>query len=153
YLARPLARREDPPPGVAPPQVASVEMDGGRMQIRGGGPDAAAGAAAGAAEPGGQAEGSGRSGHWREEKVGCLLAMESQASDVDPCPEIPASFIDPLRSLKLAQEIGHCAVPKGAPFKRAEPEEGEPAASGPPGRPGRRSRAGACWPAARTSTA
>jgi hypothetical protein len=65
--------------------------------------------------------------HWREDKVGCLLEMTSEVSDVDPCPDIPSVFVDPLRSLKLAQEIGHCAVPQGAPFKtaRAEASEGE----------------------------
>jgi hypothetical protein len=34
------------------------------------------------------------------------LAMRSEIHDVDPCPEIPAVFIDPLAALKLAQEVG-----------------------------------------------
>jgi hypothetical protein len=57
--------------------------------------------------------------------VGCLLAMKSEVSDVDPCPDIPAVFVDPLAALKLAQEVGHSSVPEGAPFKRAEPEPDE----------------------------
>ena len=36
WLARPLAQREDPPPDVTAPQLAVVQMDGGRLQIRGG---------------------------------------------------------------------------------------------------------------------
>jgi hypothetical protein len=68
-----------------------------------------------------------RSKHWREQKTGCLLEMSSTVGDVDPCPEIPAVFVDPLRSLKLAQQIGQCAVPQGTPFAAAEPEADEDA--------------------------
>jgi hypothetical protein len=163
WLARPLAQREDPPPDVTAPQLAVVEMDGGRLQIRGdkddradadaaspgnapaeGQPVATAPAAnehaasAKAVEPEGQTERPGTSKHWREEKVGCLLEMKSEISDVDPCPEIPAVFIDPLGALKLAQEIGHCAVPQGTPFTSAEPEADEPLdEDDSPKRPGR----------------
>jgi hypothetical protein len=164
YLARPLAQREDTPPGITPPQLAVAEMDGGRMQIRAAedepdATDAAAQAcasvsagqptataplpasdptvsAATPSEPGSATNGPDRSKHWREDKVGCLLEMKSVVSDVDPCPEIPSVFVDPLQSLKLAQEIGHCAVPTGAPFKQAEPEE-ETAEDEPRKRPGR----------------
>lgn len=162
WLARPLAQREDPPPGVTPPQLAVVEMDGGRLQIRADDdesdkadeaaaspgclpetppkttepPSANDPAAAAAAEPSREADTARKSKHWREDKVGCLLQMSSEVSDVDPCPEIPSVFIDPLRSLVLAQEVGHCAVPKGAPFKAAEAEE-EAAEKDPSKRPGR----------------
>ncbi len=91
----------------------------------------------------GAAERPAKSKHWREDKVGCLLAMTSEVHAVDPCPEIPDVFVDPLQSLKLAQEIGHCAVPKGAPFQRAEPEaeEATPEEQGQrPGRPEIQSR-------------
>jgi hypothetical protein len=76
-------------------------------------------------EPDSEANKRTRSKHWREDKVGCLLRMKSAVSAVDPCPEIPTVFVDPLRSLKLAQEVGHCAVPKGAPFAQAQPEPEE----------------------------
>jgi hypothetical protein len=150
YLARPLAQREAPPPEVAPPQLAVVEMDGGRLQIRAAEEAADETAEVCAATPEGQtattassvagdpgepaatppepdreADRPARSKHWREDKIGCLLAMRSTVSDVDPCPEIPSVFVDPLQSLKLAQEIGHCAVPKGAPFQKAQPQEEE----------------------------
>jgi hypothetical protein len=167
YLARPLAQREDPPPGVTPPPVAVAEMDGGHMQIRGEpapgdrappsgdreatlasaaeqGPPAASGSANGptaatAAEPGEAIDRPRKPRHWREEKVGCLLEMSSTVSAVDPCPEIPSVFVDPLGALKLAQEIGHCAVPPGTPFQAAQPQEEaaeQPRQSSPrPGRP------------------
>jgi hypothetical protein len=35
WRQRPLVQREDPPPGLPPVSVAVVEMDGGRLQIRG----------------------------------------------------------------------------------------------------------------------
>jgi hypothetical protein len=160
YLDRPLAQREDPPAGTSAPQLAVVAMDGGRLQIRvpadALGAKAAVcaaapadqttpararardpGAGAAAPEPGGAADRAARSKHWREDKVGCLLAMKSAVSAVDPCPEIPAVFVDPLQSLKWAQEIGHRAVPPGAPFQRAEPAKQEPAPDERRPRPGR----------------
>jgi hypothetical protein len=163
YLARPLAQRDDPPPRVTPPPLAVVEMDGGRLQIRAAQDEPDQTAAAGADPPDGQptatapagasasetpaakpaepdraADRPVRSKHWREDKVGCLLEMTSAASDVDPCPEIPSVFVDPLQSLKLAQEVGHAAVPPGAPFQKAEPEvEAEPSADQRRQRPGR----------------
>jgi hypothetical protein len=162
YLARPLAQREDPPPEVTAPQLAVVEMDGGRLQIRAAGdePDetaavgaarpegpTAATAASGASAPGvpaatppppdSEADRPVRSKHWREDKVGCLLEMKSAVRDVDPCPDIPAVFVDPLQSLKLAQEVGHGAVPQGAPFQRAEPQEEDRAQDEGRKRPGR----------------
>jgi hypothetical protein len=166
WLERPLAQREDPPAEVAPVAVAVVEMDGGRLQIRA--PDAEPDAAAAVIQEGGRAASAPLSPteppqtsaataatptaasaaparaastkHWREHKTGCLLEMRSVVSAVDPCPDIPAVFVDPLRALALAQEIGHCAVPPGAPFKTAEPEVEEPAADEedtPRKRPGR----------------
>lgn len=159
YLARPLMQREDLPPGRAAPPVAVVEMDGGRLQIRAAAgptdepataeavtpPDrtvAADTAAAGdVGRPDDEADGvaarTGRCKHWREDKVGCLLEMTSVVSDVDPCPEIPAVFVDPLQSLKLAQEVGHCAVPNGSPFQKAQPHKEGPAAEERRQRPGR----------------
>jgi hypothetical protein len=154
YLERPLAQREDPPAGVTAPQLAVVEMDGGRLQIRK--PDEQSRepepvapevgnpsvqeplkpttppgtdeASVATATPSGSDEAPehvAKSKHWREDKVGCLLVMKSEVRDVDPCPEIPAVFVDPLQSLKLAQQIGQCAVPQGTPFRVAQPEDDE----------------------------
>ncbi len=166
WLARPLAQREDPPADLPPIKLAVVQMDGGRLQIRkpddekGASDEAATGvsnppveeqanptaspvtddsaaATESVAEPDSDMGRPGKSKHWREDKVGCLLEMRSEVSDVDPCPEIPSVFVDPLGALKLAQEIGHAAVPKGTPFKEAEAEEDEPAEGEPSKRPGR----------------
>ena len=159
YLARPLVQREDAPPGVPPPGLAVVEMDGGRLQIRlpeqapeqpaegraaapleqGAAPPAPAAdePATTAPQPQDEADRPGKPTHWREQKVGCLLGMNSAVSDVDPCPEIPSVFVDPLRSLTLAREIGQCGVPQGAPFRSAEPQEEEPEQQERRQRPGR----------------
>jgi hypothetical protein len=37
-----------------------------------------------------------RENHWREDKVGCLLTMTSEVTAIDPCPDIPKVFVDPL---------------------------------------------------------
>jgi len=162
WLARPLASREDPPPDVPAVELAVVEMDGGRLQIRADAEvsDAAqqataplispaweesllpaalsqANELAATAAPAAEPDRPSKSKHWREDKVGCLLRMSSVVSAVDPCPEIPAGFVDPLTALKLSQEIGHCAVPQGAPFKATEPQAAEPAADEPAPRPGK----------------
>lgn len=61
-----------------------------------------------------------RQGRWREDKVAALLRMKSDIQLVDPCPELPEVFRDPLGALKLAREVGHLAtVPAGAPFVSA----------------------------------
>jgi hypothetical protein len=103
WRGRPLIDKNPLPEGAAPPELAVVEMDGGRLQIRT--PAAPDAAAAGAAAP--------RPRHWREDKVGCLLSMAGAAPGEDPCPEIPAVFVTPERALLLAQGIGQCAVPDG----------------------------------------
>jgi hypothetical protein len=154
WLDRPLAQREEPPLEATPPPLAVVERDGGRLQIRSDEPATApeeteplpsvkraALAPTADEETAELATTDGRrarSKHWREDKVGCLLTMTSPVSAVDPCPEIPACFVDPLQSLKLAQQIGHCPVPRGTPFQKAPaPPEQEPAEAKPRPRPGR----------------
>jgi hypothetical protein len=47
-----------------------------------------------------------RSRFWRDHKVGVLLTMTSQEQTEDPCPQIPATFIDPRRVTKLVRELG-----------------------------------------------
>jgi hypothetical protein len=122
WRGRPLIDKNPLPEGVTPPDLAVVEMDGGRLQIRTPAvSDAAAGGAAGPT----------RSRHWREDKVGCLLSMAGAAPGEDPCPEIPAVFVTPERALLLAQGIGQCAVPDG----EAPPDESAAPAGPRPGRP------------------
>jgi hypothetical protein len=67
------------------PQLACVEMDGGRIQIRN------------RNEEESPTEEKRKGRFWRETKVGCLLSMTSETSAVDPCPTIPEIFVDPRR--------------------------------------------------------
>jgi hypothetical protein len=126
-----------------PPDLAVVQMDGGRLQIRN---DPAAGTAPAAmvgpiepptavspseAESPAVAAEAGpppvaaedRRGHWREDKIGLLMTMTSEESATDPCPTIPGTFVDPLRIIKLARELK-----KGrAPGEDAVADPSEPA--------------------------
>jgi hypothetical protein len=146
YRARTLTQRDEPPPEQTPPSLAVVEMDGGRLQIRSAGDEseqttAAVAVADKQAPPAvpvpADRDKRSRCGHWREDKVGCLLAMKSEVQDVDPCPQIPAVFVDPLQALKLAQQIGHCWAAQGTPLTPTPPPA-EDAVAQPHGpRPGR----------------
>jgi hypothetical protein len=78
------------------PDVACVEMDGGRLQIRDAAQDISA------ADKG---EEPSNKSSWREDKVGICLSMTSKVQDVDPHPQIPSIFVDPSRMNKLAREI------------------------------------------------
>lgn len=85
------------------PQLACVEMDGGRIQIRD------------RSEEELPAEEVGKGRFWRETKVGCLLSMTSETSLADPCPEIPEIFIDSRRMGQISREIkGFSAVGEAA---------------------------------------
>ena len=117
FEALPLVEKFAAPPGVTPPDLAVVMVDGGRLQILERG-------AAAAASPGNRPAGSGPlapagaspeadweeepappKGHWREDKVGLLLSMQSEVQAADPCPDIPASFLDVVRIPKLARQL------------------------------------------------
>jgi hypothetical protein len=118
FAALPLAKKFGAPAGVTPPDLAVVMADGGRLQIRDGpkadpapaasdaAPPAAGGTAAREAEEWDEeSEAACRSGHWREDKVGLLLTMTSEEATADPCPDIPASFLDVVRIPKLVREL------------------------------------------------
>jgi hypothetical protein len=99
-----MTRCESPIPH--PPDLAVVMMDGGRLQIL----DRRAAASVPLAdgndeEDGDEDESQERKGHWREDKIGVLMTMTSTVSTDDPCPQIPESFVDPTRILKLAREV------------------------------------------------
>lgn len=121
FQALPLAEKFRVPAGVTPPALAVLMTDGGRMQILDRQPPPAAPpptdprpAAVGPAEEVWEEDGTNRSaGHWREDKVGLLLTMDSPVSAHDPCPAIPAAFVDPLRIPKLVRELKK-AVPETA---------------------------------------
>lgn len=120
YLALPLTERKDKPAGVVPPALAVVSVDGGRLQVRSNfaPPRAKAGTnlAAGkdeTSDPAGSkaeaealpADDKHRGTHWREDKIGLLMTMTSEEKASDPCPQVPAAFVDPTRIVKLTREL------------------------------------------------
>ena len=106
YLALPLMKKIDSPIDQTP-DLAVVEMDGGRLQIldRRGTTAESVENEAQETDPESEADESERSGHWREDKIGVVMTMTSKVSAEDPCPEIPEHFVDPTRILKLVREI------------------------------------------------
>jgi len=140
FVALPLVEKFEAPAGVCPPELAVVEVDGGRLQIRerDGRPAAQAEETPGEAE-GGFDEGPPALGFWREDKLGTLLVMQSKVSVEDPCPQIPPGFIDVLRIPNLARQIGKVAAQQAdaadAPEVAARPPDeggGHEAAYQPP---------------------
>lgn len=75
-------------PGEVAPDLAIVECDGGRIRCRH--PDRGRGV-----HPVGEG--------WRETKIACLIRAQRQAFDVDPQPEPPECFSDPVHVAKLAE--------------------------------------------------
>jgi hypothetical protein len=100
------------------PQVACVEMDGGRLQIR----DRKASEA--------QRRRTEKAGFWREDKVGCLLSISSDVFAEDPCPLIPNSLLDLGRIRKISREIKGFCIPDEEDSEReeatAQPRPGKP---------------------------
>jgi hypothetical protein len=116
--ALPLVEKFAAPPGGTPPGLAVVMADGGRLQIL----DRAAAAAPAAAadtldarpqgadapapaDPDWDEEPPPHKGHWREDKVGLLLTMARAVSAADPCPDLPASFLEVLRIPQRARPL------------------------------------------------
>jgi hypothetical protein len=119
YQALPLPERKKAPAGVTAPNLAVAGCDGGRVQIL-----ERTGAQV-EAEAATDAEDGRRGKHWREDKIGLLMTMQSEVSASDPCPEIPESFVDPTRILKLARELKKQAPPSEDAVKETpEPEIG-----------------------------
>jgi hypothetical protein len=104
------------------PQAVCVEMDGGRMQIR---------------ERGAEAQEPTSEGFWREMKVGCLTTLTREVHAQDPCPQLPAAFLDREKVAQIAREIkgiaGAASPAKDAAATESEPAE--PAAGDRAGRP------------------
>lgn len=108
YQDKPLTERKDVPAGVKAPAIAVVGVDGGRLQIF----ERSAPAKAETVEeihddvampepaPVGK-----KPMHWREDKIGLLLAMTGDRHTEDPCPEVPESFVNPQWIAELAKEL------------------------------------------------
>jgi hypothetical protein len=89
YEALSIPQRRKAPADQPTPAVACVQMDGGRYQFFD------------RAEPQRNEDDT----FWREMKVGCLWSMSSKVSAEDPCPQLPASFVDPGRMQQMVREI------------------------------------------------
>jgi hypothetical protein len=121
YQARSLTERKAVPEGVQAPAVAVVGVDGGRLQIferLAKGQEAAQAKViepeeiqddVAVPEPAAEAK---KPMHWREDKIGLLMTMTSECHSADPCPEIPASFVNPHWIPELAKELNKRAPPK-----------------------------------------
>jgi hypothetical protein len=127
YAALPLLQRKGVPPDVAAPEVAVVGVDGGRLQIfqR---PSKKNNAADTAEQEVAEAEAiqddvalpeatstAKKPLRWREDKIGLLLTMKSETHATDPCPEIPAAFVNPHWITELAKEMGRHAARQELP--------------------------------------
>lgn len=108
-------------PLVTAPQVACVEMDGGRLQMRE------------RLKPDEENPEEERDGLWHELKGGLLLSMESEVSTEDPCPLLPATFVDPARMSEIAREIK--GVSGESPSVTTADQPPEKSADDRPGRP------------------
>jgi len=108
YRALPLVERKGVPAGVTAPDLAVVGVDGGRLQIvehsasasPSGSPDDDD-----AIDEADADDHDNRGRHWRESKIALLMTMTSDEHETDPCPEIPETFVDPLRIIKLTREL------------------------------------------------
>lgn len=92
-------QRKNPGPQV--PQVACVQMDGGRYQDR----DLPAPKSPDDETSSAGVDASESGGHWREYKAGLLLSMTGEEYAEDPCPLLPETFFDPGKMRKIAREI------------------------------------------------
>ena len=153
YQQLPLAERKAVPEGVTAPTVAVAGVDGGRLQIF---ERVAAGTRPAETLPEvieddvliteaeTAATTTAHKSLWREDKIGTLLTMAGETHAADPCPEIPAAFVDPTWIPELAKELkGRAAAqrdtekPTNPPPDRAvgEPGVGEPVVAKAPWEP------------------
>jgi len=104
------AQRQSPAEQV--PQVACVQMDGGRYQLRERTPaeaddlapdvtpDVAPDVAPDELDPA-----AAQRTCWREYKAGLLLSMTSQTHATDPCPQLPETFLNSEKMREIVREI------------------------------------------------
>lgn len=87
FRQRPLQERTTPPAAAKPQELAVVMMDGGRFQRR----DHFRDRHCSPSEPAEQTASTPteKTTHWREDKVGIVLCMQSEVHDRDPSPEFP----------------------------------------------------------------
>lgn len=99
----PLPTQRTSPTGHSP-NVACIQLDGGRIQIR----DRRLAQRAKV-----RRKRNGKDRFWKETKVGVLLSMSSCEHSQDPCPRIPETFIDLTRIEEISREIkGYSSQPQ-----------------------------------------
>lgn len=103
FTALPLSAKLVAPSGVRAPQVAAVFVDGGQLQL---------------CEPNEACD-----SHWHEYKAACLKDMDSPRSVDDPCPVLPALFLQRARIARLTRDIGQRAA-ETPPAEPAEADSG-----------------------------
>jgi hypothetical protein len=81
-------RRQLPVRVASTPEAVAVEVDGGRMRTR----EVACG-------PGVHQQQN------KEDKIACLVTLQSQVHETDPQPEPPQSFLEPRRVQRLVQQM------------------------------------------------
>jgi len=104
YEELPLPTQRQSPAGQVP-QVACVQMDGGRFQERDRFASEAPPAQTSASESSESPTDSHDDSFWCEYKAGILLSMTSKIHAEDPCPELPATFANPAKMREIAREI------------------------------------------------
>jgi hypothetical protein len=97
-------RRQLPERVATPPEVVAVEVDGGRLRTR----------AAGCGPGVHQAEN-------KEDKIACLVSLQSERHEQDPKPEPPESFTQPRRVQRLVGEMK--GLPSEHPAEAADVAE------------------------------
>ena len=117
FAALPLPERGKALLGQTIPDVACVQMDGGRLQIR----DRQ------------QPQRNDKHTFWREFKAGCLWSMRSEPGTSDPCPQLPSHFVNAQRMQRLVREIKGFSGPEVR--KPADEELDEPPIDERPKRP------------------
>jgi hypothetical protein len=95
-------RRELPVRVAAAPDTVAVEVDGGRLRTRatGGGPGV-------------------HEQQNKEDKIACLVTLQSQEYEADPRPQPPESFLEPRRVQRLVQQM------QGQSGDKPQEEEGQ----------------------------
>jgi hypothetical protein len=97
-------RRQLPARVATPPEVVAVEVDGGRLRTRA--TDAGPGV---------------HHAQHKEDKIACLVSLQSDRHDQDPTPEPAESFIQPRRVQRLVREMK--GLPSEHPVEVAEPAD------------------------------
>lgn len=101
FKALDLPKQQVGSTAVDPPRLGVISMDGGRYQRR---------------DHFGEKGRPAKENHWREDKVGCLLSMQSDVREIDPTPELPewlatSSAVAELAKMAEKQGVSEVSEP------------------------------------------